>query len=390
MTNAERLKAVMHYQDVDRIPVVHFGFWRDLVQKWAAEGHITQEEADAYADGNEVDRTITDALGFDFNYQTMFRPIDSPVPGFPSEVVRVLPDGTEHVRTGLGSVVTRKKDAGSIPAEVDHLLKDRASWEEHYKHRLQWDPDRVLGAWVSTGSGKLRFRDGGREHLVAEPHEHPIGLHCGSLYGVVRNIVGIENLIYLLIDDEPLLDEIIETFAELSLKSVQFALESGALFDFAHFWEDIAFKNGPLVNPSVFAEKVGPHYKRITDLVGKYGLDIVSVDCDGKIDDLVPVWLENGVNTMFPIEVGTWNASFAPWRDQYGKALRGVGGMNKHLFAADRAAIDAEIERLKPIVDLGGYIPCPDHRIPPTAEWDLIRYYGDRMRRELETGGGAA
>jgi hypothetical protein len=31
----------------------------------------------------------------------------------------------------------------------------------------------------------------------------------------------------------------------------------------------------------------------------------------------------------------------------------------------DYAAIDKEIERLKPLVDLGGYIPCPDHRIPP-------------------------
>ena len=43
-------------------------------------------------------------------------------------------------------------------------------------------------------------------------------------------------------------------------------------------------------------------------------------------------------------------------------------------------AIDAEIERLKPLVELGGYIPCPDHRIPLEAEWDLVRYYCDRMR----------
>jgi uroporphyrinogen decarboxylase len=29
---------------------------------------------------------------------------------------------------------------------------------------------------------------------------------------------------------------------------------------------------------------------------------------------------------------------------------------------------------------LGGYLPCPDHRIAPDAEWNLVRYYCDRMR----------
>ena len=54
--------------------------------------------------------------------------------------------------------------------------------------------------------------------------------------------------------------------------------------------------------------------------------------------------------------------------------------MNKTVFAFDRAAIDAEIGRLKPLVELGGYIPCPDHRIAPDAKWDNVRYYCDRMR----------
>ena len=43
----------------------------------------------------------------------------------------------------------------------------------------------------------------------------------------------------------------------------------------------------------------------------------------------------------------------------------------------------AEVERLKPLVELGGYIPCPDHRIAPDAKWDLVRYYCDRMRAEF-------
>ena len=189
-----------------------------------------------------------------------------------------------------------------------------------------------------------------------------------------------EQLSYLYADDEELYVEIIDTIAGLAYRCAERVLETGAKFDYAHFWEDICFKNGPLVSPYVFEDYVAPHYKKITDLLKKSGIDIVSVDCDGWIDRLVPIWLQNGVNTMFPIEVGTWNASIAPWREQYGKELRGVGGMNKTVFAYDYQAIDAEIERLKPLIELGGYIPCPDHRIAPDAKFENVQYYCDKMQ----------
>ena len=189
------------------------------------------------------------------------------------------------------------------------------------------------------------------------------------MFGQIRNWLGVEGVSYLYMDDEKLYDEIINTVGELCYKVTKTTLESGAKFDFAHFWEDICFKNGPLVIPSVFGQKVGPHYKRIADLVRQYGIEIVSLDCDGLIDALIPTWFENGVNTVFPIEVGTWNASIKPWRQRYGRNLRGVGGMNKVVFARDYAAIDAEVERLKPLVELGGFIPCLDHRIAPDAKW---------------------
>ena len=33
-------------------------------------------------------------------------------------------------------------------------------------------------------------------------------------------------------------------------------------------------------------------------------------------------------------------------------------------------------------MDLGGYIPCPDHRIAPDAKWENVKHYCARM---LET-----
>jgi len=367
MTTRERVMAILHYENYDKMPVVHFGYWYETLHKWHAEGHITKEEAYNWWDGSPTDKTLEKKLGFDYNWEATPGINSCLCSVFTREVIKTLPDGSRHVRNDYGVTELEKDDAGSIPTEIDHLLKDRASWEEFYLPKLQYSDERIETAEF------LRVAD-------SMDKENPIGLFVGSLFGVIRNWMGVEGVSYLLADDEELYDEIIATVANLAYKTLEKALEKGAEFDYAHFWEDIAFKNGPLVIPSVFDEKVGPYYKKITDLLKANGVDIVSLDCDGVIDSLIPTWIENGVNTMFPIEVGTWNASIAPWREKYGKEIRGVGGMDKKVFAYDYAAIDAEIERMKPLMALGGFIPCPDHRIAPDAKWENVQYYCDKMQ----------
>lgn len=379
MNNRQRIMAVLNYGAYDRLPVVHFGFWTETLEKWGKEGHLTQQEVKEWGDGNPTDAVVSAKLGFDCNYYSCMHPNTHLDPAFESRTIEELPDGSKKVMNGEGVIVLQREGATSIPHEFDHTLKTRKDWEEQYVHRFQFSMDRVMKAKVRVNDKMIPMDEDGLEFLQKDERDYHYGLHCGSLFGNIRNILGVVGASYLFAEDPDLFEEIINTVGELSYTCVKTALETGAKFDFAHFWEDICFKNGPLVIPSVFDEKVGPHYKRITELVNSYGINIVSLDCDGKIDALIPTWIHNGVNTMFPIEVGTWDANIAPWRAEYGKELRGVGGMNKTVFARDFAAIDAEIERMKPLVDLGGFIPCPDHRIAPDGIWDNVRYYADRM-----------
>lgn len=394
MNNRERTMAILNYRSYDRLPLVHFGFWNETLAKWAAEGHITHELARAWADGNAADYEIGAKLGFDFNWYRVFGVYTNLLPPFERKVLEVMEDGTRKEVNADGVVILQKDDAAGIPTEIDHLFKGRKEWDTLFKPRLLPDekriyrPEPVIGD-LQTGDQADALRRRFRSHIqeiVDEvqrtDRERPLGLMCGSLYGRIRDIVGMVNLSYLQADDPALYDEMIVAFADLCYWATEKALETyGDNWDFGHFWEDICFRSGPLVSPRVFKQKVGPHYRRITDLLNRHGIHIVSLDCDGKIDALIPIWFENGVNTMFPIEVGTWQASIAPWREKYGPELRGVGGMDKKVFAYDYAAIDAEIERLKPLVELGGYIPCPDHRLAPDAKWENVQYYCDRMRK---------
>ena len=174
---------------------------------------------------------------------------------------------------------------------------------------------------------------------------------------------------------------IVDTYAEMQFKCVEAVLATGAQFDFGHYWEDICFKNGPLLSPALFDELTAKHYKKRNDLLHSYGIDIISLDCDGVTDKLLPTWVENGVNTMFPIEIGVWGDQFEPARRKFGKDVLGVGGMDKTALRKDKAAVDQELERLKRLVALGGFIPCPDHRLMPGSKLELVQYYAEEIKK---------
>ncbi len=368
MNNRERTLAILHYQDYDRMPIVHFGYWNETLEKWAGEGHMSMDLAKAWGDGNAADLEIDKIFGWDFNWSRTIGGNYGLKPTFERKVLREREDGGFEVMNTDGVTILEKPEAGSIPAEIAHLLTNREAWESLYLPKLQWSMDRIPDMILNPP-------------IEWKQRESPVAIHVGSLLGTIRNWIGVVNLSYMMADDPDLLDEIIQTVADLTYKNLQTILEVNDDFDYAHYWEDISFKNGPLVSPRFFRKKVGPYYKRNAELLNAHGITLTSLDSDGNIDKLVPIWLENGVNTMFPIEVGTWKASIAPWREEYGRELRGVGGMNKVVFSKDHDAIDAEIERLRQLVDLGGYIPCPDHRIPPDAKFENVIYYVERMHQ---------
>ena len=369
MTNRERAMNILHYKPVDRFPAVHFGYWKELLVEWAEQGKIPKELSVGCGDGSEKERELDKLIGWDFNWGHVASPNKKLKPGFLRQVLEVLPDGTQRVQNGDGLIERIKPNAGSIPSEDDYQLKDREAFEELYLPKMQFTPDRINFEYF-------------RNFNETRDPDVPIGLHIGSVLGDIRNMTSVLGMSYLLYDeDEELFADIVDTYAEMQYQCAKAVLETGAKFDFAHFWEDICFKNGPLIAPDMFDELCAKHYKKRTDLCHEYGIDIISLDCDGVVDKLLPTWFENGVNTMFPIEVGVWGDQFEPARQKFGKEMRGVGGMDKTALRKDKAAVDAEIERMKRLASLGGFIPCPDHRLMPGTKFELVQYYAEEIKK---------
>jgi uroporphyrinogen decarboxylase len=291
-------------------------------------------------------------------------------PGFE---YKVLEDRGDHwlLQQADGVVVIKKKFMSSIPHHERHLLVDRESWKKHYKPRLDpATPTRYPQDWQEA---LKQWNDPRRDY--------PLAVGCDGLFGRLRDWMGMENIALVVYDDPAWFEEMVTTLADCTMGVLQCAFERGAHFDCANFWEDMCYSGGPLLSPQHFKQYLLPHYRRITDLLKKHGIDVVWLDCDGKIDALLPLWLQGGVNCMFPVEVGTWGADPIKYRKEYGKDLLMMGGFDKHILARSKQEIEKEIHRLTPLMEEGGFIGFCDHRVPPDVPLENYVFYLETVRR---------
>lgn len=358
MNPRERYSAVMHYQPRDRCPIMDFGFWDETLPIWQEQGYPAGVDPDLF-------------FGMDPQWR-MCGCIMGLWPPFPA--LQLVDEGeTEIVQQADGVIVQRGKFLGSIPRHLRHTLVDRDSWNAFYKPRLRADDPLRL---PSGPAWEMQLAEWTRPD-----RDYPLFIEAGSLYGVARNWFGLERISEIMYDDRPLFEEIVETLADVVITVLEHVLGAGVCPEAASMWEDMAYSGGPLMSPKLFKQILVPHYKRITATLNKYGVDIVFLDCDGNIELLAPLWLEAGVNTMFPIEVGKWKADPVEFRRRYGKAMRLMGGFDKHILMQGKDVIAREIERLAPLVEEGGYIPTPDHRVPPDVAFEDYLFYVKEAKR---------
>ena len=123
-----------------------------------------------------------------------------------------------------------------------------------------------------------------------------------------------------------------------------------------------------------------PHYKKVTGLLRSKGVDIIFVDSDGNISQLIPLWIESGVNGMYPLEVAA-GMDAVELRQRYGNECLLWGNIDKRALAKSKEALKEELDRKIPfLLSQGGYFPGIDHFIPEDVPLENFQFYLDYLR----------
>ncbi len=173
-----------------------------------------------------------------------------------------------------------------------------------------------------------------------------------------------------------MLHDMMETILEFTI-AVAAPVLAQTPVDYVFINEDLSMKNGPLLSPDTYREFIYPRMKRLVEFLKSHGVRYVVVDTDGNCELLVPLFMDAGVDAIWPLERAS-DMDPLRLRRKFGPTLRLWGGVDKMELAKDHAAIESHLATLAPLVEQGGYIPTVDHLVPPDVSLDNFRYYAKR------------
>jgi len=315
MTNRERFHNVMEFKKVDRVPMVElFAWWDKTIDRWKNEGFPK--------DLNDPEEIREKYFGLDPYKQCW--------------IGTLSPD---FVKAEWGK-------------ESDMETYERI--KSHLYPQVAFDK-KMVSAWAEEQK---------RGNAV-------IWITLEGFFWFPRTLFGIEKHLYAFFDSAEVMHRMNQDLLDFQLRVYKEFCEI-CVPDFMSFAEDLSYNNGPMISKPLFDEFLAPYYKQIVPVLKEKGT-IPFIDTDGKIDKLIPWFMEVGVDGFLPLEAQA-GVDIVEYRKQYPK-VRLFSAYDKMTMSKTESDMRNEFERIFPVMKQGGYIPSVDHQTPPGVSLDNYRIY---------------
>ena len=368
MTPRERYIKTILFDKPDRIP---------FTPGWPRESTLRAWHQQGLPEGANHFTALLDELGIrpepvrpQPNLNVSFRMM----PEFEEKVLEHR-DGAYVVQDWMGAIVeisdqydyTYLRTAKDFVTRKWHKfpVENRDDWE---RMKQRYDP-RAPGRHpddLDDVCRRLQDRDG-----IA-------GLSFNGPFWQLREWCGFEGLCMLTIEQPEFVREMAEFWTEFVSQTMAPVLERLAI-DRVGMSEDMAYKAHSMISPAMTRKFLMPAYVRWVEEIKASGCPIIDMDSDGYIGELIPIWIDSGINCCDPIEVAAHNDIVA-FRREFGTRMAYAGGVDKRAIARGGEVIEAELMRVvPPLLEQGGYIPGCDHGVPPDISWPNFISYSRRL-----------
>ncbi len=384
MNCRDRENATLGFKkDLDRGAVQEtFYPWTLTVDRWAQEGLPIEQlnQFDRQSSNNDYAYLSSRSTEWYYHFEKFFgfdgvKRITVWYPFVYEEKLLEKHDDHEVWQDTRGYIVKRVKGS-----ELEHVIKPLVTCEEDWEQVKERAKQEIEKYYTDEAIVK-EF-----SHLKAghEAGEYSIRLNIPGFFWTPRDLMDIEPHMYAFYDYPELLHDINTFMLELYLDKVIKVLKLIPA-DVVYIMEDLSGANGPMLSKDHFDEFVGAYYKRLIPKLKECGVKHIIVDTDGDFTNLIPNFLEAGVEGFLPLDVNA-GVDIVEVRKQY-PHLKLIGGFNKLCIAAGKEAIDKEFERIMPVIRQGGYLPGTDHQVAPSTSMQDYLYFVKRLTACMkETG----
>lgn len=352
------------YNHVPDAPIHQQEFWlmQDTLDRWTREGHICQDtDLDTLFGFDDAGEYKLNCLGW---CEAAF---------FPSFPEIILEDRGDHELVqdiaGRSVLYFKGKRQGFMPEYVDHPVKTIADFDEKIAFRLD-AKNEEREKYIADAIAKAKD---------AQMKGWPICHNMIGGYMYLRSLLGPEGALYLFYDDPALIRHCMEKWLELS-DQVSARIQQELEFDQVYLAEDICYKGGALISPSMMREFLFPYYRGLLEEIRARQKKpfLIQIDTDGDCRNVIPLYQEIGMQYMSPFEVASGCDVVAIAKQYPDLLLR--GGFDKRILSTTTDAIDAEIDRIMPFMKKrGGFIPSVDHGTPSEVSFENYMHFRKRM-----------
>ena len=165
---------------------------------------------------------------------------------------------------------------------------------------------------------------------------------------------GTENVLLDITQNRVFFEELLDRLVDINLKEIELAADLP--FDAMGVGDDLAYQKALFMKPQDLKEIFKPRYRRIFDRIKACG-KMVHVHCDGNVHELIPDWLDIGMDLYNPVQPECNDIAWI--KKEYGKELRflgGVGSQGNLVFGSPQQVQEEIASRITVMGKGGGYI----------------------------------
>ncbi|HOK56053.1 MAG TPA: uroporphyrinogen decarboxylase family protein [bacterium] len=365
MNERERYKKTLLFEKVDKIPFSPGSPRESTLKRWHKEGlpeNVNWFEYICEKIGIKIEKPKKTKINLSYSF--FLNPL------FEEKVIEKK-NGHLIVQTEKGEIVEidEKYDFTYLRSAKDFVtrkwhkfpVENLSDWEDMKKRYNPESPERI-DPEIDKKAEILKERD------------WVLGISFHGPFWQLREWCGFENLCIFMAEKEDFVLEMAnfwKNFVSEILKKLILKVQ----FDYAVINEDMAYKEKSMISPSMIKKYLMPCWVEWTSLLKKSGCEVVMVDSDGYIEEIIPIWIESGINCTIPVEIAAGNDP-VKFRKKFGKNMAYVGGIDKRKIAKGGDVLKKEMDRIIPFLFKdGGYIPSCDHGVPPDISFENFIEY---------------
>lgn len=201
------------------------------------------------------------------------------------------------------------------------------------------------------------------------------GSPWGEFFHIVGWTIGQENYFIWMATNPEIVDAITTHVMDYYVEATRRFLEaSGGLVDITYFGNDFGTQRGLFISPAHWERFIRKSYKRLFDISHSFGCKVMVHSC-GAIRDLIPTFIEDGVDIIDPLQVTAAGMDFTGLYRDFGSKVCFHGGIDMQFTLPLGTVEDVRNEvrtRIAVARENGGYILCPSQSLIDAIPIDNI------------------